>query len=370
MLSGKIKKVFPGSNSAYGFYSFYDQIIGDDAARIFVIKGGPGVGKSTFMTNISKELVRIGFDVEYHCCSADTGSLDGIVIPRLNIACIDGTAPHVVDPKNPGAVDEIIHLGEFWNEAGMIAHRESILKANREISRLYRRAYRYLAAAKLFIDEVEDYYRENNALNSAGLAALALDLTNEIFGSRVNRQKEKRLERHLFATAITPDGPISYLETIVGRDFRRYIISGDDGTGKNELIARIKDASVMRNYFVEVYHCALDPHKIDHVIIPSLGVAVLNSVTPHILKPGGDDRLIETDPYIHNPGHRLEQERDLARRLYQESFDAAIAYISRSHETHDELEKYYIPNMRFHEINLLSKAVLEKILSYSTGENR
>lgn len=367
MPRGKIKKVFPGSNSAYGFYSFYDQIIEDDAARIFVIKGGPGVGKSTFMTNISQELIRLGYDVEYHCCSADTDSLDGIVIPRLNIACIDGTAPHVVDPKNPGAVDEIIHLGEFWNEAGMIAHRESILKANREISRLYRRAYRYLAAAKLFIDEVEDYYRENSALDSAGLAALALEVTHDIFGGNVNERKEKHRERHLFATAITPDGPISYLETIVDQGFQRYIISGDDGTGKNELIERIKDAAVMRNYFVEVYHCALDPHKVDHVIIPQLGVAVLNSGTPHILEPSRDDRVIETDAYVTKPGSVLERERDLARRLYQESFDSAIAYINRSHEMHDELEEYYIPNMRFSEINRLGKAVLEKILTYTTS---
>jgi len=365
MSAGKIKKVFPGSNSAYGFYSFYDQIIDDDAARIFVIKGGPGVGKSTFMVNIAQELIRLGFDVEYHCCSADTDSLDGIVIPRLKIACIDGTAPHMVDPKNPGAVDEIIHLGEFWNAAGMIAQRESIQKANREISRLYRRAYRYLAAAKLFIDEVEDYYRENNALDSAGLAALALQITNEIFGRHINRKKVKRLERHLFATAITPEGPLSYLETIVNQDYRRYIISGDDGTGKNELIARIKDAAVMRNYFVEVYHCALDPHKIDHVIIPQLGVAVLNSVTPHTLVPNQDDQIIETDSYVHYPGHGTERERDLARRLYQETFDCAITYISRSHDVHDELEKYYIPNMRFHEINRLSNEVLERILTYA-----
>ncbi len=25
------------------------------------------------------------------------------------------TTPHVVDPKNPGAVDEIVHLGDHWN---------------------------------------------------------------------------------------------------------------------------------------------------------------------------------------------------------------------------------------------------------------
>lgn len=365
MSGGKLKKVFPGSNSAYGFYSFYDQIIEDDAARIFVIKGGPGVGKSTFMTTIAREMMRLGYDVEYHCCSADPESVDGIVIPSLNIACIDGTAPHIVDPKNPGAVDEIIHLGEFWNEEGMIARREAILKANREIKRLYRSAYRYLAAAKLFIDEIEHYYRDNNALDTAGLDKLALALIEEIFGGTVCAAGQKRRERHLFATAITPDGPVSYLDSIVGENFKRYIISGDDGTGKNELIARIKDAAFMHGYYVEVYHCALDPLKIDHVIIPQLNIAVLNSVTPHILEPTGGDRLIKTDAFVKNPGGLLEKERDQARRLYEDSFNTAIGYLARARAVHHELETYYIPNMRFEEIDNQAQAVLEKIMTYA-----
>lgn len=364
MGQGNIRKMFPGSNSAYGFYSFYDQIIADNAARIFVIKGGPGVGKSTFMYNISRELTAQGYDVEFHCCSADSESLDGIVFPQLQIACIDGTTPHMVDPKNPGAVDEIINLGEFWDEAKVIARREAILSSNRETARLYRRAYRYLAAAKLFLDEVEDYYRENRCLDTAGLDRLALRVIGEIFGGKVNRSNTERRERHLFATAITPDGPISYLDTIVG-DFQRYIISGDDGTGKNELIARIKDAAVMRSFFVEVYHCALDPVKIDHLIIPQLRIAVLNSVTPHILVPTGEDRLIETAAYVKNPGRRLEKERDLARGLYDRTFHAAIDFIARSRDVHQKLESYYAPSMRFSEINRLTEAVLEKILSYT-----
>ena len=80
---GRIKKVFPGSNTAEGFYSFYNYIIPPDADRIFIIKGGPGVGKSTFMRSIADRLVERGFDVEFHCCSSDNGSLDGIVIPKL-----------------------------------------------------------------------------------------------------------------------------------------------------------------------------------------------------------------------------------------------------------------------------------------------
>ena len=50
-------------------------------------------------------------------CSSDNNSLDGIVIPKLKIAILDGTA-HVVDPVFPGVVDEIINLGQFWDEKG------------------------------------------------------------------------------------------------------------------------------------------------------------------------------------------------------------------------------------------------------------
>ena len=362
---GKIRKMFPGSNSAYGFYSFYDQIIEDDATRIFVIKGGPGVGKSTFMSNIARELTERGCDAEFHCCSADSKSLDGIVFPQLRIACIDGNAPHKVDPKNPGAVDEIINLGEFWDEAKVIAQRESILSSNRETARLYRRAYRYLAAAKLFLDEVEDYYRENRCLDMAGLDRLALQVIGEILEGKVNKEGPGRRERHLFATAITPDGPVSYLDTIVSSGFQRYIISGDDGTGKNELIARVKDAAVMHGFFVEVYHCALDPKKIDHIIIPQLKKALLNSVTPHLLAASGGDRLIETAAYVKNPGRSLEKERHLARRLYEQTFNAAIDFIARAQKVHQKLESYYAPSMRFAEINRLTGKVLKKILAYT-----
>lgn len=92
---GFVKKVFPGGNTANGFYSYYDQIIGTDATRIFVIKGGPGVGKSSFMKKIGYEMVDKGYDVEFHQCSSDNGSLDGVVIPALKIAFLDGTAPQV-----------------------------------------------------------------------------------------------------------------------------------------------------------------------------------------------------------------------------------------------------------------------------------
>ena len=95
MGKGHIRKVFPGANTCRGFWSFFDHLIPEDARRIFVMKGGPGVGKSTFMRRIAEKIVDLGLDVEYHCCAADPNSLDGIVIPAFDIGLLDGTAPQV-----------------------------------------------------------------------------------------------------------------------------------------------------------------------------------------------------------------------------------------------------------------------------------
>ena len=94
MLKGKVKKVFPGNNTSQGFYPFYDYIIKPDCNRLLILKGGPGVGKSTLMKRIGDTLMEKGFDVELHFCSSDPDSLDGVVIPALDVAVIDGTAPH------------------------------------------------------------------------------------------------------------------------------------------------------------------------------------------------------------------------------------------------------------------------------------
>jgi len=92
-----IKKVFPGGNTSQGFYSFYNYILGPEGKKMFILKGGPGVGKSTFIKQVAKVMLDKGYDLEFHYCSSDNDALDGVVIPKLKIAVIDGTAPHAAD---------------------------------------------------------------------------------------------------------------------------------------------------------------------------------------------------------------------------------------------------------------------------------
>ena len=75
----KGRHYFPGGNTSKGFYSFYRYILSqDDAKRILCLKGGPGTGKSSLMKKVGDYFFNKGYTIEYHHCSSDNNSLDGI----------------------------------------------------------------------------------------------------------------------------------------------------------------------------------------------------------------------------------------------------------------------------------------------------
>lgn len=91
---------FLGANAPSGFYSLYSELLSPDHARaIYILKGGPGCGKSTLMRRVGAQMEEEGVDVEYILCSGDPDSLDAVVLPELQVALVDGTAPHVRVPE-------------------------------------------------------------------------------------------------------------------------------------------------------------------------------------------------------------------------------------------------------------------------------
>ena len=51
-----------------------------------IIKGGSGIVKSSFMKKLGESMIEKGFDVEYHHCSSDNNSVDGVVFPQVGVA--------------------------------------------------------------------------------------------------------------------------------------------------------------------------------------------------------------------------------------------------------------------------------------------
>ena len=112
MPTQKKYRFFLGANSPEGFVSFFDHLIDLDAANeVYIIKGGPGVGKSSFMKRAAAGLVEAGLTAEWIVCSADPDSLDGVVFPEIGVAFVDGTQPHAAvtyRKKSKGPSDQYL----------------------------------------------------------------------------------------------------------------------------------------------------------------------------------------------------------------------------------------------------------------------
>ena len=88
---------FLGANAPSGFYSLYSCLLPPEEARaIYILKGGPGCGKSTLMRRIGAWAEEAGLETEYILCSGDPDSLDALVLPQTGTAIVDGTAPQGV----------------------------------------------------------------------------------------------------------------------------------------------------------------------------------------------------------------------------------------------------------------------------------
>ncbi len=370
MSKGRLKKLFPGGNTSQGFFSYYDHIIAPDAARrIFVLKGGPGVGKSSLMRYIGETMRDHGFDVEFHCCSSDNGSLDGVCIPQIGVAMLDGTAPHVVDPKNPGAVDEIVHLGDFWDEGLLRQNKQAIMDCNRRVGRLFQMAYFSLREAKAIQDEWESYITEATSFAQVNEAASLL--SDEVFSGVTPDFRGQPKARRLFATAITPDGPVNYLGTVLQDVQRLFVVKGEPGSGKATIIGRIAAQAAAVGLNTEVYHCSFVPQNVDIVVIPDLSTAVANLSAPVYFDPNCLTNLIsckEINLSAFLNQSTLEQysaEISSCRARFEAAFNRAVGFLSRAKAEHDVMESYYIPAMDFTAVNARKEGILARIIKYS-----
>lgn len=141
------KTYFAASNSARGFVNYFPDIFGTERCDVlFVIKGGPGTGKSSFLRRVAEHAEANGLSVIRYLCSSDPTSLDGIYIAERRMGFLDGTAPHAWEPTAIGTFEQLIDLGAFWDRNALRQKREDIERYAEEKKACYRRAYGYLAA--------------------------------------------------------------------------------------------------------------------------------------------------------------------------------------------------------------------------------
>ncbi len=355
-MKGKMRKLFPGANTSNGFYSYFDYIIPKDVNRIFCLKGGPGVGKSSLMKKVAREFAERGYDVEVFPCSSDPGSLDAVVIKKLKVVLLDATAPHIVDPKIPGAIDEIVNFGDFWNVDNLENNKIEITQCNKEISGCFQRAFKYLKAAEPIFYDIE--VKNSDAMDFGKLNKFTEEFMEELFKG-VENKGVFSMPRHLFGTAITPIGHIDYADSLLQDAKKVYYLDGKIGYGKTTFLKRIYEKAVLKGLKVEVFHYPLIPEKIEGIMIEDLGIAI---TTSSLFK---DQDTINLGEFVNKSKiDECKEELESDEKILDELINYAIYNLKKAKSNHDVIENYYIPNMNFEKVDELKNQLIERILKY------
>lgn len=349
---------FLGANSGLGFQNLFNRFCEpDNHYDLIVLKGGPGVGKSTLMRTVGKAMEDKGEDIEYLYCSGDPDSLDGVHIPRIRTAIVDGTAPHVIEPKYPAAVDRYVNLGQFYDIAAAKKHRADVIRYSQAGSNAYQRAYRAFGAARQMTDSAA-------ALMLEGLdAAKLLRRTDGIIGRELHGKGSGGRDDFRFLGSLTYKGPVWRFDSVQTLCPKVYQIQDAYGLAA-PMLQRIHAAAAARNFQAVV--CP-DPEHIDriqHLLFPELGLAFVTS-REGMAYSGNAYRRVRLDAMIEPAFYkrckaRLKFSARVADALREEGLDA----LREAKAAHDQLEAVYHPNVDFAGVSQLAKDELNRICSY------
>ena len=350
---------FLGANSPSGFYSLYPELIAPETARaIYILKGGPGCGKSTLMRQVARRMEEAGLETEYILCSGDPESLDALLLPQLGVALVDGTAPHVVEPKYPGVVERYVNMGLCYDTQGLAPLRGDIISCMSGYKGCYQRAYRCLgAAAEVFEDQrstlLTNGLSEKMAKRARGILTRELRKKKGSSGGQVKQR---------FLGAVTHAGPLCLFETAQAQCGRIYELADSYGLA-HELLVHLLAGITAEGWDVIACPDPMAPQRLAHLLVPQLDLAFLTS-TADLPFPGTPYRRIRLDAAADKELLRRSRPRlRFAKKVSSALMEEAIASLAQAKSMHDDLEALYNPHVDFELVEAMATDLCKEILA-------
>jgi len=342
MHTPKSTHFFLGANAPSGFYSLYDHLIDHATDKtLHIIKGGAGCGKSSFMKRIADTLLAKGLDVEHIHCSADPDSLDAIYIPALKVAYVDGTAPHVIEPVYPAVMEEYLNLGEFYDAAALKEQKAEVMAQTNLYKSLYQRAYHCITAAGDVMQDVSTHLIDDTVIEAVKRRTRGI-ISREIGKKKQGVAKTSRR----FLSALTHQGHVTRFDTVASLADRVYHLDNTLGLAHFML----EDlATAARNAGLDHILCPapMRPDQLEHLIIPSLGLAFLSS-THQIQYEDDSYRHIRLDAMVDTKRLKSQKTRlRFAKKVSALLLEEAIRTLTDAKHIHDKLEGIYNPYVDF-----------------------
>lgn len=354
--SNKEIHLFAAANTKNGFVSFFDKAFCRDAvSKIYILKGGPGCGKSTLMKNYAKSAKKKGLTPIFYHCSSDPDSLDGVTVKETGVSILDGTSPHVFDPVYPGVRDFYVDLSQAWNTDKLDENKDKIISLANQKKACYQTAYRLLNAAGRVTDELYE-----TAKSFADLDKIKSFVRR--FAHKYIKHKDTKQGRihEIIVDAVSAKGVIRYFTP------EKYAAT----------LFFIKDAKMLGRFLLEELTdtvkksganavIALSPENPENAVavyLPESKVCISlydEGFAEAFEKNGKTVKIVNTSRFIKAEAFKeCRQKLRFAQKCYETLHDAALSELSCAGAFHAELEKIYISATDYGKVNEIGSMIL------------
>lgn len=343
-------KYFLASNSCEGFISEFGNCYNPlDNWKAYIIKGGPGTGKSSFMKYLAARAEEKQLKIILCPCSSDPNSLDAVIFPEIKIVILDGTAPHTLDPAFPGVCEEILNFGQFWQAEKLEPYSKEIISVTKENKTYHKSASKYFkAAGRLFEDSLNLSLR---LTNKEKVSLFAKRLCNKY----IPTQKGNSYEWIRYLGGLTPKGVVAYGNTALEECENSVIIDDSFGAVSSILFPKIREYALYNGYeIITIKNPFLPSTLLDGILIPELSVAFLREYD--FLHFDTQVRRIHSRRFMpSNTSNRHKTHFKFNKKIINHLLISGCDCLAKAKLIHDELEKYYISAMDFKKLTAFAE---------------
>lgn len=321
-----VKNYFASSNSGVGFVNHFE-FINNTQGFGYILKGGPGTGKSSLMKKIAKHFENLGESIEYFWCSSDPESLDAINIKNKNVYIVDGTAPHVTEAIAPQITHQIINLGKFINPS-IAKEKNKVLQLIENKKNHYTKAYKFLESAKNILDTNFIPQEINNKIVEKYIKLLKKYIKNQ------KKCKKMGKNRKLFICGIKKE------QNFYNKNNYKNIFQiKTNHINQQKIFEKYIELLNLKGFDTISICNSLNPNLIDYIYIENLKI------------------LIKNNEKIKKNSDFFKKNQKIINILQNFAFNEVL----QAKTIHKKIEEIYIKNTDFEGINQLTNDLIRKI---------
>lgn len=346
------EKYFAAANTGAGFVGYFDRIFDASALNeLYVIKSGPGTGKSSMMKRIAEEAENEGHKAVYFCCSSDPYSLDGILIPSFSFGVLDGTSPHMTDPKYPKAADTVLDFYPYIDEKIMRARRDEVIALTDKNRALHKKSSSYRRYAALAAREA--FYALRECIDEEKLQA-AVKRTSDAIKAGKGRAEHRQI------SAFSTKGRVRF-DTYEQLSEKITAVCDEHGSAYLFMNA-LKDALIKKGAAFYYSSYTLLPENCEAIYVPETKECFVITGKAAEIDREKYAKIINMKRFIKADAYKAVRGRIRLCEKTKEALDnEALKIIAAAGEVHDELEKIYKTATDFDGVRAETDRVIEKL---------